>query len=157
MDSLDALSLTHGVQTTINEYAHLVDDGEYEALANLFMADGVLHIDRFDDDRPVVLSGREQIVRYLSASGAARASDPTRGPYRRHHVSSVLVTPSDGSRASARSYFLAVLQYGPDHWGEYEDSLQLDAGRWRFARRHVRVVGRKEGTRPRQIPWDPNP
>jgi hypothetical protein len=131
-----------GVRDTIARYAHHVDDGEFVALSELFVADGELMIDRFDEPLNT-LRGRCAIAEYLTRSAAERAADPRRGPYRRHHVSSVLVRVESAARATAESYFTAVMAHGVDHWGRYEDVLRLDVDRWRFEHRHVRVDGRR--------------
>lgn len=128
------------IRQTISCYAHHVDDGHFEALSQLFTADGTLVIDRFDE-ATFALEGRDAIASYLARSAAERAADPRRGPYRRHHVSSIGVTLEDATRATGLCYFMAVMAHGPDHWGRYEDTYRFD-GRWRFAHRHVRVDGR---------------
>ena len=131
-----------GVRDTVARYAHHVDDGEFVELSELFVVDGEFLIDRFDEPLNP-LRGRRAIVEYLTRSAAERAADPRRGPYRRHHVSSVLVRVESASSATAESYFIAVMAHGVDHWGRYEDMLRLDGDRWRFERRHVRVDGRR--------------
>jgi hypothetical protein len=61
---------------------------------------------------------------------------------RQHHVSNLVVTPTD-SGARARSYVAVALRRaeGPhllNVMGYYEDELQRENGQWRFARRYIR-------------------
>jgi 3-phenylpropionate/cinnamic acid dioxygenase small subunit len=136
-----AIAAELGIRDTIARYAHHVDDGDFEALADLFTEDGEFVIDRFDE--PVnPMRGRRAIAEYLTHSADARSSDPERGPYRRHHVSSMLVRLESTTTARVESYFTAVMIHGVDHWGRYEDNFEFVGGRWRFAKRHVRVDGR---------------
>lgn len=141
-EGLRSMLAETGVRTTIAQYAHHVDDGEFVALSELFVEDGEFMIDVVEN-RPNLLLGRRAIADYLIRSAAKRAADSQRGPYRRHHVSSVLVHVESPLTAAAKSYFIAVMADGPDHWGCYEDAFRLHGNRWLFERRHVHVEGRR--------------
>jgi len=138
---MDVVVAEHGIRDTIHRYAHHVDDGRFVDLSELFTHDGEFIIDRFDE-QPNPIRGRSAIADYLAWSADQRTRDPLRGPYRRHHVSSVLVNLDSATSARAECYFIAVMAHGVDHWGRYEDDLQFVDDLWRFARRHVRVDGR---------------
>ena len=69
----------------------------------------------------------------------------TTRPWIRHHVTSVLVEVESPTAATARAYFFAITERGPDHWGRYRDRLLLHEGRWRFAHRRVRTDGAAAG------------
>ena len=117
-------------------YAHAADRGRFVELAELFAPDGVLEI----EDRPP-LCGREAIAGMLTGvKGQLAATEP--GAFIRHHVSSVSIELASKDRARAWSYFFAVTQRGPDHWGRYRDELRMQGGAWRFLRRRVTVDGR---------------
>ena len=60
-------------------------------------------------------------------------------------MNSLLIDVDSDSEARAASYFFAITERGPDHWGRYRDRLVLRDGRWLFAERKVRVDGRAEG------------
>jgi 3-phenylpropionate/cinnamic acid dioxygenase small subunit len=123
------------IRQTLAEYAHYADHGRFVELAALFTEDGVLEI----DGRPP-LTGRDPIVEFLSGTKRSLGSTLNR-PYIRHHVSSVQIELLGRDDASARSYFLAVTERGPDHWGRYRDRLRCVKGRWLFCHRRVRPEG----------------
>ena len=140
MTSEDALAYEQ-IRRTIAQYGLDVDAGRFEALTELFTPTGVLVIDRFDEDT-FELAGRSEIASYLARSAAARTADPMRGAYRRHHVSTTLLSLKSGTSARGECYFLAVMSHGIDHWGRYEDTYRVHHDVWRFHRRHVHVEGR---------------
>jgi hypothetical protein len=63
----------------------------------------------------------------------------------RHHVSSIRISV-DGDTARGASYFLAVTDRGPDHWGRYADRYTRRGDGWCFAHRRVFHEGRAEGS-----------
>ena len=123
------------IRETLARYAHCADSGRFGDLANLFAEDGVLEI---DGREPLV--GRVVIVKFLGNTKASLGSTLER-PYIRHHTSSVSIELHDERTASSRSYFLAITECGPDHWGRYRDDLALVDGRWLFGKRRVKVDG----------------
>jgi hypothetical protein len=129
-----------GIRDTIARYAHLVDRGRIDELLELFTADGVLEAGDLPPAR-----GREAIRALLTATKARLAAAGSR-PWIRHHVSSVRIDLEGPVAATAGSYFLAVTERGPDHWGRYRDRIVESGGRWLFAHRRVRVDGRAPGS-----------
>jgi ketosteroid isomerase-like protein len=128
------------VRETIFRYAHLVDRGRIDELVALFTDDATLEA----GDRPPA-RGREAIRAFFVGTGARLAAGTAR-PLVRHHVSNVLVTIGGPDAASAESYFLAVTERGPDHWGRYRDRLVRRDGRWLFAQRRARADGYAPGS-----------
>jgi ketosteroid isomerase-like protein len=133
------LAAREGVRDTIARYAHLVDAGRIDEVADLFTPDGVLEA----NDLPPA-AGRDAIRAFLGGTKSRLAASTTR-PWIRHHVSSVLVEVEDPTTATARAYFFALTERGPDHWGRYRDRLVLHERRWRFAHRRVRTDGAAAG------------
>lgn len=129
------LAAREGIRDTLARYAHCADTGRFAELVELFAADGVLAI----DGRPE-LRGRHAILEFLSSTKTSLASTLER-PYIRHHVSSIVIEVRGPDDASASSYFLAITQQGPDHWGRYRDRLTRIGKRWLFAHRRVRPDG----------------
>jgi ketosteroid isomerase-like protein len=123
------------IREALARYAHLVDRGRLDDAAALFTEDAVLEA---GDEAPA--RGREAIRALFAGAGTRLAAN---GRARiRHHVSSVTIAFDDAWTATAESYFLALVERGPDHWGRYRDRLVLRDGRWLFAHRRVRVDGR---------------
>lgn len=104
------------------------DQGRIEALAATFADDGVL---TFSGQ---VAEGKAEIVQRLSPGG-------TRNPaltVSRHHLTTALIE-IDGETARGRSYFQVMTDIGPDHHGVYVDRFVKRGGKWRIARREVRI------------------
>lgn len=129
------LSARVAIGETLMRYAHCADTGRFAQLVELFSEDGVLEI---EGREPLV--GRAAILAFVTGTKASLAATLER-PYIRHHISSLLVELAAPDRATARSYFLAITERGPDHWGRYRDDLVLSGERWLLQRRRVRVDG----------------
>src|SRR5436309_2622294 len=130
------LAAREGVRDTLARYARCADTGRFADLVQLFAEDGVLEI----DGRPPS-SGRAAIQEFLESARTSLAASSTR-PLIRHHVSSVEISVLDPDNAHAASYFLAITDHGPDHWGRYRDRLTRVGDRWLFHYRLVRIDGR---------------
>jgi uncharacterized protein (TIGR02246 family) len=134
------VSAREAIRELTARYAHAVDRGRFAELAELFVPDGVLEI-----DGQAPLCGREAISGMLAGvKGQLAASE--RGAYIRHHVTSVSIEMTSREQARAWSYFFAVTQRGPDHWGRYRDEVAWHEERWRFVSRRVDVDGRAVGS-----------
>lgn len=141
--TLPELLDAEAIRGLVGAYLEAADRGRSADLAALFAPDGVLEIvgDTFDAG---VHAGPEAILARLEATKrdlAARSSVPLL----RHHVSSVRVH-LDGDRATGASYFLAITESGPDHWGRYADRYERSPDGWRFGHRRVIIEGRAPGS-----------
>ena len=123
------------IRETLARYAHFADTGRFAELADLFTADGALEI----DGRPP-LNGRPAILEFLTSTKQSLSSTLKR-PYIRHHVSSITIALRSPDEAEAASYFLAMTERGPDHWGRYRDVLVRAGEDWLFRQRRVRPDG----------------
>ena len=132
------LAARERIRDTIAHYAHYADTGRFAELVALFAADGVLEIDGRDPVR-----GREAILAFLTSTQTSLAATLQR-PYIRHHVSSITIEVHGPNDASAASYFLAITERGPDHWGRYRDQLARVGELWLFRHRRVRPDGHGE-------------
>jgi SnoaL-like protein len=126
------------IREAIARYAHCADTGRFADLADLFTEDGVLEI----DGRPPIV-GRGAILAFLTETKDSLSSTLQR-PYIRHHVSSLIIDVHGFDEATAASYFLAITERGPDHWGRYRDRLVRVGDRWLFRHRRVRPDGHSE-------------
>jgi hypothetical protein len=123
------------IRETIVRYAHLADRGRIDELVELFLEDATLEA---GDAAPA--RGRAEIRAFFLGTGKRLAAATTR-PLLRHHVSNILVVLEGREAATAESYFLAVTERGPDHWGRYRDRLVARDGRWLFQHRRARADG----------------
>lgn len=141
--SLAELLDAEAIRGLVGAYLEAADRGRSQELAALFAPDGVLEIsgDTFDAGTHV---GPAAIVARLEATKRDLAAR-TAVPLLRHHVSSVR-TRLGGDTAAGSSYFLALTEAGPDHWGRYADRYVRRPEGWRFAHRRVIHEGRTPGS-----------
>ena len=123
------------IRETLARYAHYADGGRFAELVELFAEDGVLEI-----DGRAALRGHAAILEFLSGTKQSLGAT-LRQPYIRHHVSSLRIEVDGPDQASAVSYFLAITERGPDHWGRYRDQLVRVGEKWLFRHRRVRPDG----------------
>jgi uncharacterized protein (TIGR02246 family) len=107
------------------------DEGDADALADCYIADGIL------DGTGFTARGRQELKARVTETFTGR-------PRHRHHNTNVLIEidPDDPERARARSCWLYTLATGELNavasTGTYEDELVKDDGVWRIKRRTVR-------------------
>jgi len=133
---LDRMAIEH----LLSRYPFLVDRQRFEELGQLFAEDGVM-------DGPVSgpVVGRSAIEAFFRHS----ATKPITGRvprFMRHNVTSQRVDVGPDGTAAADSYFLAMTDAGPDHWGRYRDSLVKVGGEWLFHQRLLKVDGHAAGS-----------
>ncbi|HEV3227768.1 MAG TPA: nuclear transport factor 2 family protein [Acidimicrobiales bacterium] len=135
----DEVAGCEAVRQCIARYAHAVDHGRFDDAARCFADDGVLDVRGSGRHE-----GRAAIASVFAVANEKLTSTST-SAFVRHHVSSIAIEVDvTAGRASAVSYFFAVTDVGPDHWGAYRDSLARDdaSGQWLFTERKVTVEGR---------------
>jgi hypothetical protein len=127
------------IQQTVARYTHAGDSGRSDDFADAFTADGVMEV---YGEPPI--SGHGAIVAFLEEQKTSLAGAMDRRLIR-HFVSSLRIDFPSRHEATASSYFMAVTQIGPDHWGRYRDRFVPVDGEWLIAHRFVRVDGAMPG------------
>lgn len=133
----EALART-AINAVVCTYGFALDTGKFAELGALFTPAAKLR-DNFGESAP----GPQGIVEYLKTAINAPIAEGTRAPrFMRHNITSHRSRFSDEVHAIADTYFLAVSDSMPDHWGRYRDTLERGAdGEWRFTDRSVIVEG----------------
>jgi len=136
---LQELIARESIRHVIAEYTWHGDFNDPAGFAGHFTHDGVLDIKGREILRgcAAVLDAASNAF-WLPAEVIAKRR--AAGPFR-HHVSSVRIEVDDERHARAWAYFVVLGAHGPDHWGRYTDTLELDEGRWRFTLRRVSIDG----------------
>src|SRR6266446_9059464 len=134
------LAAREAIRETVARYAHLVDRGRIDELVDLFVEDGVLEA----GDRPPA-AGRAAIRELFLETGKRLASASAR-PLIRHHVSNLAIDVTGPDDATAESYFLAMTDRGPDHWGRYRGRFVRRGSRWLVQHRRARTDGYAPGS-----------
>jgi uncharacterized protein (TIGR02246 family) len=123
--SIDA-SVWAGVSAAISAYAHALDAGRNDKIAELFTPDGTAEIAGVG-----TFQGRDAIREGYAAFAPSQPQ--------LHLVANTVITTSDADTATAVSN-LAFIARGETGWapqmiGRYDDELQRDGGTWRFSKR----------------------
>lgn len=116
-------------------YAWSLDTGDEDAFVECFCREGELVWDVFETEGR--WRGAQALRRFI---GYFRQRPESAG--RQHHVSNLVVTPTD-SGARARSYVAVAMRCadGPhllNVMGYYDDEIARENGRWVFSRRYIR-------------------
>jgi hypothetical protein len=119
------------IQKLIADYNHIVDTGDGDAFAQLFVEGGSL------DTGFNVVKGSDELRGFA-------AFVPTMAPGARHWVSNVSID-GDGDAATAKLYLQMYATAGGAAdtklviSGVYEDTLRRDGSAWRFVTRKLTV------------------
>jgi hypothetical protein len=133
LSSIERAAIAWECERLIHLYAMLNDAGDFDAMADMFVEDGVFARPSASD---VLIRGRPAIL-------AAYTSRPAR--FTRHLITSVVVTVEDEKSARAHSYLtLHTGQSGEDFprpaepnylIGDFKDRFVRHEGAWKFRER----------------------
>ena len=120
------------IKALLEEYARCLDAGDHAAYADLFTEEGELHA------QLGVAKGRAAIRELLDARLKGDGA-PRRTAF--HQVGNATIDV-DGDRATSRVMWLYVTHDDANYpltlqVGHYDDLLEREDGRWRFARRTI--------------------
>jgi hypothetical protein len=118
-----------------NVYAHMLDEGRWSDLADLFTADV------YGQFGTVAATGREGIKRHLMGLAGRRGEGLAAGQLNTHLVMQPIITlGADGRSAKGTWHELALLgRFGKEaSWrgGVYENEYRLEGGTWKISRIH---------------------
>lgn len=139
--TLDELLAREAIRATLANYTMSGDRLRADDLAATFTEDGILEAEFVPESDAFHFEGREAIKGWLTRwTGTVDVNTGTHGAtFVRHHLSTSQITLVAGSRATARTYWTAYTDIGPDHCGYYLDTLCKVGEDWLIARRRVRL------------------
>lgn len=124
------------ILNTLHRYALLVDDGEFEAVADL-LSDAVLTA----EGSTMAISGRDAILSFYLNSTKKYA--PSATPRTQHVITNPIVDVDERAGTATCHAYLTVLQavdgaigLQPILTARYNDTFAMIDGTWRFVRRH---------------------
>lgn len=128
------------IRDTMARYTMAGDRLKVDDYAACFTEDGVMEAQHADPDMAFRYEGRAAIrawqARWLDAAQAGtRVHAAT---FARHHLTTSQIDLTGPETASARTYWTAWTDIGPDHAGYYLDSFRKVGDRWLIAHRLVR-------------------
>lgn len=124
------------IHELINLHGHLMDEGEFDRLGELFTADVVYDLSAYGSGELVGISAVIKAGRELGSANPIG-----------HHVTNVIVTHYTDDIAHVRSKGLAVLSGGTTGSVVYDDVVHRTEHGWRIARRSIS---------PRRAPLQPS-
>lgn len=139
MTDLSTLVARGEITALLVEYVHCADTGRTDRMLELFAPEAVM-----EATGSAACHGRGEIRDYFERAGRSARTLMSK-PYLRHHLSSVHIELDGAAQAHSTSYFLALTDIGPDHWGRYRDTLRYDGSAWFIWHRRLQLEGRTAG------------
>jgi hypothetical protein len=138
---INELIARESIRATLATYTLAGDRLRADELAATFTKDGILESEYAPEADAFRFEGRDQIKGWLSRwSKAPEAATRThQATFVRHHLATSQIVLSTSDTASARTYWTAYTDIGPDHCGYYLDSLRKVGDEWLIAHRRVRL------------------
>lgn len=133
---LAELVARESIRDAIARYNANGDAGRIDAVVDVFAPDCVFEL--VDGEHRSVHHGHDGVRAVMSSFAERwRADAEATGttPYVRHLVTTTQIDVVDATTATARSYVVALMAHGVDHWGRYVDRFALVGGRWLLAHR----------------------
>lgn len=119
------------IHEVISLHGHLIDDGEWDRLGEVFADDVVFDITDYGYGTLRGLDAMLDLVR-----GVRDDANQALG----HHVTNIVIVGYDGDTVSVRSKGLAVARDGKAGTAIYQDILRQEARGWRIS--HRRAIAR---------------
>ncbi len=138
--TLDELLAREGIRQTIAAYTMAGDRLRETDFLAVFTEDAVIETEGVPERDGFRYEGRAAIGEWIGRwrtppSGDERVHGAT---FIRHHLSTCSIELTSPEQASARTYWAAWTDIGPDHAGYYLDEFRKDGGRWLIRHRRIR-------------------
>jgi len=140
--NLEELLAREGIRHTMARYNTAGDRLRVAAFTAVFTEDGVLESEGVGEADQFRYEGREAISAWLTRwTDAPPDTDAPsrRATFIRHHLSTCDIEFTGPDTATARTYWTAYTDIGPDHCGCYVDAFRRVGGDWLIAHRRVRL------------------
>lgn len=136
--TIEDLLAREAIRDLMARYTAAGDRLRVDDFVACFTQDGVMESERVAPDRLFRYEGRPAIrawqERWLSGEGGTHGAT-----FVRHHLATSKIDLTGPDSASARTYWTAWTDIGPDHAGYYLDTLRRVEGEWLIAHRRVRM------------------
>lgn len=138
--TLDELLAREGVRKTMAAYTAAGDRLREDDFLAVFTDDAVLESEGVPEPDLFRYEGRDAIRRWIARW---RTPPPDGAPthqasFVRHHLSTCHIELTGPDSASARTYWVAWTDIGPDHAGYYLDRFRRIGETWLIAHRRIR-------------------
>ena len=146
--TLEELLAREGIRDTMARYTTSGDRLRIDDFVSCFTEDGVIEAENVRPEQAFRYEGRAAIrawqERWLDhdAGGAATHA----ASFVRHHLSTSKIDLAAPDMATARTYWVAWTDIGPDHAGYYLDTFRKVGEEWLIAHRRVRLDWEAQGS-----------
>ena len=139
--TLDELLAREAIRDTMAKYTTSGDRLKVDDYAACFTEDGLIESERAPGDYIFRYVGREEIRAWQNRwRSRAMAQETVHGSsFVRHHLSTSKIDVTGPGTATARTYWVAWSDVGPDHAGYYLDEFRKVGNEWLIAKRRVRL------------------
>lgn len=124
------------IRHTWRDYCTRLDSEDWDGLADVYCADGVLEMAGLDTLLPGsdgVFRGRQAIIEDFYKPAIAGACDVAAGLFCTGHLSTNMQIEHLGDEATTLAYFFEIVANDTVLIGTYQHRLRREAERWRFA------------------------
>jgi len=139
---LEELLAREGIRRTMARYNAAGDRLQLEEFVAVFTEDAVLESEGVDEADRFRFEGRAAIGGWLSRWSESPVDADLAAPratFVRHHLSTCDISVTGPDTATARTYWTAYTDIGPDHCGYYLDAFRRVGQDWLIAHRRVRL------------------
>lgn len=145
--TLDDLLAREAIRDTMAKYNVSGDRLKVDDFANCFTEDGIIQSERAPGDFIFRYEGRENIRAWQSRWLNREPTQDTvhKASFVRHNLSTCKIDLTGPDTATARTYWTAWTDIGPDHSGVYLDDFRKVGDAWLIARRRVRKDWEADG------------
>ena len=146
--TLEELLAREAIRDTMAKYNTSGDRLKVDDYAACFTEDGIIESERAPGDYIFRYVGRAAIHAWQSRwLNREPGEDVVHGAsFVRHHLSTCKIDITGPTTATARTYWVAWTDIGPDHNGYYVDDFRKVGEEWLIARRRVRRDWSAEGS-----------
>ena len=136
--TLEELLAREAIRDTMAKYNTAGDRLRVDDFVSCFTEDAVMESEHVPEDRLFRYEGRPAIrgwqERWLAGEGGTHGAT-----FVRHHLSTSKIDLLGPGSATARTYWVAWTDIGPDHAGYYLDIFRKEGDLWLIAHRRVRM------------------
>ena len=137
--TIDEMLAREAIRQTMAAYTMAGDRLREEDFIAVFTEDAVLESEGVPDSDLFRYEGRDAIRAWISRwRGPEAAARTHQARFVRHHLSTCHIELTGPGTATARAYWVAWTDIGPDHAGYYLDEFRNQDGRWLIRHRRIR-------------------
>ena len=146
--TLEDLLAREAIRDTIAKYNVSGDRLKVDDYAACFTEDGVIQSERAPGDFIFRYEGREAIRAWQNRWLRREPGQDTvhKASFVRHHLGTCKIDITGPDTATARTYWAAWTDIGPDHCGVYMDDFRKVDDQWLIARRRVKTEWNAPGS-----------